>query len=139
MELDGYLVSDEPELGDNARRPPHLDGVGGKLRRTWLENVLHDGASVRPYMRTRMPVFGAENVAHLAALFEEVDATEEPLVFPKPSRETERESRDARATAPGDDAPGLRVVPRLQRQARPELPGSRPHHLPRAAARAVVP
>ena len=36
-----------------------------------------------------------ENVAHLAALFEEVDATEEPLVFPKPSRETERESRDA--------------------------------------------
>lgn len=95
MELDGYLVSDEPELGDNARRPPHLDGVGGKLRRTWLENVLHDGASVRPYMRTRMPVFGAENVSHLAALLEEVDATEEPLVFPKPSRETERESRDA--------------------------------------------
>ncbi|MEM1450762.1 MAG: c-type cytochrome, partial [Planctomycetota bacterium] len=92
--LDGYLASDEPDLGDYARRPPRLDGVGGKLRRTWLERVLYDGASVRPYMKTRMPVFGAENLAHLPELLETVDA-EEPLTFPKPEREKDREARDA--------------------------------------------
>ncbi|MEM9381301.1 MAG: cytochrome c [Planctomycetota bacterium] len=92
--LDGYLATDEPDLGDYARRPPRLDGVGGKLRRTWLERVLYDGASVRPYMKTRMPVFGAENLAHLPELLETVDA-EEPLTFPRPEGEKDREARDA--------------------------------------------
>ena len=46
-------------------------------------------------MRTRMPVFGAENVAHLAALFEEVDATEEPLVFPQALARDRAGVRDA--------------------------------------------
>jgi len=91
--LDGYLTTDEPELGDAARRPPRLDGVGGKLRRGWMERVLYDGASVRPYMHTRMPVFGVDQVAHLPALLEEVDAAE-PLELAPFEGDENREARD---------------------------------------------
>ena len=91
--LDAYLTTDEPELGDAARRPPRLDGVGGKLRRAWTERVLYDGASVRPYMHTRMPVFGVDQVAHLPELLEEVDAAE-PLELAPFEGEEEREARD---------------------------------------------
>ena len=92
-DLDGFLATDEPDLGEYARRPPRLDGVGGKLRLSWLERVLYDGASVRPYMHTRMPVFGAENLAHLPALLEEVDA-QAPLEFVKATGEHARPARD---------------------------------------------
>lgn len=94
MELDGYLATDEPDLGDHARRPPRLTGVGGKLRTAWLERVLFDGASVRPYMGARMPIFGEHNVAHLPALFAEVDGRPE-LTFPKPEGEEKRAYHDA--------------------------------------------
>lgn len=93
-ELDGYLTTDQPDLGDEARRPPHLTGVGGKLRLSWLESVLYDGASVRPYMHTRMPIFGASNVAHLPALLERVDAQPD-LELPKATGEDEGLARDA--------------------------------------------
>lgn len=92
--LAGFLTTDEPDLGEPARRPPTLTGVGGKLRREWLERVLHDGASVRPYMHTRMPVFGDANVAHLAGHLEALDAAE-PLAFPKPEGEEWKEAREA--------------------------------------------
>ncbi|QDV07209.1 Cytochrome c [Planctomycetes bacterium Poly30] len=92
--LDAYLVTDEPDLGDHARRPPNLTGVGAKLRPAWMERVLLDGASVRPYMHTRMPVFGADNVGHLPALFAEVDG-EASLELPAETGENEREARDA--------------------------------------------
>lgn len=62
-------------LGDTGRYPPPLTGVGGKLRPEWLANVLADRPEpkgddlftshyrpdpyrVRPYLRTRMPVYG---------------------------------------------------------------------------------
>ncbi len=92
--LDDFLVTDEPDLGEHARRPPHLDGVGGKLRRAWLERVLYDGASVRPYMHTRMPMFGEDNLAHLPDLLEEVDA-QPPLELPKVEGDEERPTREA--------------------------------------------
>lgn len=92
-ELDHYLTTDEPDLGEPARRPPHLNGVGGKLRRPWLERVLYDGASVRPYMHARMPMFGEANLAHLPGLLETVDAEPE-LTFPKLEGDARREARD---------------------------------------------
>ena len=94
MELDAFLETSEPDLGDHARRPPQLTGIGGKLRRTWMERVLFDGASVRPYMGTRMPIFGEGNVGHLPALFAEVDA-QPAITFAKPKGDQKREYHDA--------------------------------------------
>ena len=48
--------------------PPSLDGVGNKLIPAWLDNVLTQGGSVRPYLDARMPQFGKENVGHLPAV-----------------------------------------------------------------------
>lgn len=59
----------EVDLGDEGRLPPHLDGVGGKLKREALEQLLRTGRGVRPYVATRMPVFGEANVASLADRF----------------------------------------------------------------------
>src|SRR4030095_10600400 len=60
--------------GCGARAPPHLNDAGAKLQREWIEAVLLRGAAVRPYMATRMPLFGASNVKKLAELFESADA-----------------------------------------------------------------
>ncbi len=70
----GYFQADaKAELGDEGRFPPRLDGIGAKLRRAWLEEVLVEGAVVRPTMRTRMPRFGRANVGHLPALLADAD------------------------------------------------------------------
>lgn len=63
----------EMDLGDEGRLPPHLDGVGGKLRKDWMNEVLLKKGVARPYMKTRMPQFGEGNVASLGDLFERVD------------------------------------------------------------------
>ncbi len=47
-----------PEMGDEGRVPPALDGAGDKLNETWLKTILKAGAKDRPYMDTRMPKFG---------------------------------------------------------------------------------
>ncbi len=71
---DGWFsVLGEADLGEEGKLPPHLNGVGAKLKPKWLETVLGDGAKVRPYMATRMPVFGSQNVGHLPALLAAVD------------------------------------------------------------------
>ena len=62
------------DLGEEGAIPPHLNGVGAKLKPAWLQQVLFKGASVRPYMATRMPQFGEANVKGLAAAFEQADA-----------------------------------------------------------------
>lgn len=58
-----------PEMGDEGRVPPPLDGVGDKLTPEWLRHVLQNGAKDRPYMLTRMPKFGLPQVNELAAAF----------------------------------------------------------------------
>ncbi|MEZ6094491.1 MAG: hypothetical protein R3C03_09685 [Pirellulaceae bacterium] len=60
-------------LGDQGRIPPTLSGVGAKLNEKWMRDVLVNGRSVRPYMNTRMPQFGEENIGHLTSLFQEND------------------------------------------------------------------
>lgn len=70
-----YLTSvGEVDLGDEGRVPPHLNDVGAKLQPSWIRSVLTEGASVRPYMATRMPQFGKANVDHLPDAFEHADA-----------------------------------------------------------------
>ncbi len=60
-------------LGDQGRIPPTLTGVGAKLNSNWMRDVIVNGRSIRPYMNTRMPQFGEENVGHLLKLFESND------------------------------------------------------------------
>lgn len=77
-----FAVVGDADLGDEGRIPPHLTRVGGKLNSSWLTNVLQRGVKTRPYMATRMPVFGNANVGALPALFEKVDATQPAPVDP---------------------------------------------------------
>lgn len=69
-----FQVARGLDLGDEGRLPPSLERVGAKLRPEWMRAVLERGGRVRPYMTTRMPRFGAANVAELPALFAEADA-----------------------------------------------------------------
>ena len=71
-----FGMTTEVDLGDEGRLPPHLNGVGAKLRPDWTSEVLLKGGAVRPYMATRMPQFGADNVGHLPGLFDRVDDPE---------------------------------------------------------------
>lgn len=70
-----FQTNGEADLGDEGRFPPDLSGVGQKLKRKWLLEVLEDGASVRPYMASRMPIFGAKNIQGLADHLIAVDQT----------------------------------------------------------------
>ncbi len=70
----------EVDLGDEGRIPPHLNAVGSKLRLEWLQAVLLNKAVARPYMATRMPQFGSNNVSALAPVLVRADGPlkEEP-------------------------------------------------------------
>ncbi|MCA9054557.1 MAG: hypothetical protein KDA75_12010, partial [Planctomycetaceae bacterium] len=71
------FTSTIPEMGDEGRLPPPLNGVGDKLNDGFLAEVLKNGVEDRPYMRTRMPKFGERNVGHLGAAFAKLDRREE--------------------------------------------------------------
>lgn len=93
-EVDLYFTTSEYELGEEARIPPQLTEVGAKLKSEWMDRVLFSGATVRPYMFTRMPQYGDRNLAHLPALLERVDSVEPyPMTVPEAGDER-REARD---------------------------------------------
>lgn len=68
------LFTSSVELGDEARLPPDLTGVGNKLHEAWIHEVF-EGARVRPYMRVRMPEYGAA-IDHLPGLLHDADAVD---------------------------------------------------------------
>ncbi|MCA9155389.1 MAG: c-type cytochrome, partial [Planctomycetales bacterium] len=70
---DAYFKSDQQEMGDEGRIPPHLTGVGAKLTEGWLKQVFDNGAKDRPYMFTRMPRFGTTNVGQLVSALATAD------------------------------------------------------------------
>lgn len=74
-----YFTSSEPDLGDEARIPPPLDGVGDKLTPAWLETVMVNRGRARPYMKTRMPQYGEANVGHFAEAFVALDRKKRSL------------------------------------------------------------
>ena len=86
-----FFTSNVDDLGDEGRLPPKLDGVGDKLRPEWLVTVLGEGVSVRPYVNTRMPAFGAANVGHLAELFVALDRHATPLASVADKPEVQRD------------------------------------------------
>ncbi len=70
-----YFQGDH-NLGDTGRYPPPLTGVGRKLQPDWLTKVLTGEYRVRPYLQTRMPVYGAATQP-LGGMFAAVDARSE--------------------------------------------------------------
>ncbi|MCA9070639.1 MAG: hypothetical protein KDA84_17030, partial [Planctomycetaceae bacterium] len=72
-EREEYYQTTNLNLGPQGRIPPALTGVGAKLESKALRDVLVNGHSVRPYMKTRMPQFGAENTISLVSRLEQID------------------------------------------------------------------
>ena len=62
------------DLGEEGKIPPHLTGVGSKLRKSALQAILYDGdLHTRYFMSTRMPQFGRVNTAALIEDLVKVD------------------------------------------------------------------
>ena len=72
--LTRFASNDDAEIGDEGRIPPTLDDVGNKLQLNALRNTLAKGEKVRPYMKARMPVFGAEQTDDLVVHFVAADS-----------------------------------------------------------------
>lgn len=89
-----YFISSEKNLGDDGRIPPPLTLVGAKLQSTWLSKVLFDGESIRPYMTTRMPLFGVDNLEHLPRLLESEDVYEGEGIEIPPTETQNQDLRD---------------------------------------------
>lgn len=109
----GFFTANVDDLGDEGRIPPKLDGVGDKLRPEWLAKVLGDGVSVRPYVNTRMPKFGAANVGQLAELFVALDRKATPLAA---VTDTPDVRRDAGRKLAGTDGLSCIACHRFNRQ-----------------------
>ena len=73
--LNKFFQTAQPEMGDEARVPPPLDGVGAKLNPEYLRHLLDNGVHDRPYMHTRMPGFGNNNVGFLVEVLGDADRT----------------------------------------------------------------
>lgn len=61
-------------LGEQGRIPPVLTGVGAKLKARWMRDVLVNGRSIRPYMKTRMPRFVETDVTDLMTRLQAADS-----------------------------------------------------------------
>ncbi len=73
------------DLGDEGRIPPTLTGIGAKLQKKWMTNVLKGKGDIRFHMQARMPVFPAKMISTLPNTFEKVDRVQkqkESEVFP---------------------------------------------------------
>ena len=76
-----FRIEGKAELGDEGRLPPKLSHVGGKLKHKSTEDPIKSHNNrVRPYMATRMPMFGKVNAGHLVALFDKVDTPKHDIV-----------------------------------------------------------
>ena len=84
-----------PEMGDEGRIPPSLDGAGDKLNETWLKTILNEGAKDRPYMATRMPKFGAEQTGALISELVTLDAKPAlvQVTLPEPDHRIKADAR----------------------------------------------
>ena len=72
-ERNPHFQTTDPNLGPQGRLPPSLTGVGAKLKPTWMRQVMVSGRRIRPYVLTRMPQYGTENIEHLIELFQQTD------------------------------------------------------------------
>jgi mono/diheme cytochrome c family protein len=112
-ERSAFFTSNTDDAGDEGRLPPTLDGVGDRLRPTWLATVLTQGSRIRPYLDTRMPQFGAANVGHLAALFIALDRQGQA---PEPGPEAIDDLREAGRKQVGTEGLSCIACHRFNRQ-----------------------
>ena len=54
---DKFFTTTKQEMGNEARLPPPLTGIGDKLKPQIIQRIIAEGAKDRPYMLTRMPAF----------------------------------------------------------------------------------
>jgi mono/diheme cytochrome c family protein len=80
-ELDASLPADTTE------RVPLLTNVGGRLRKEWIGEVLTQKRRVRPWLRRRMPEFGAGNVGDVPGLAVAASGAGEAESLPAPTRD----------------------------------------------------
>jgi mono/diheme cytochrome c family protein len=64
---DAFFLTTQKEMGDEGRLPPPLSGVGAKLTPAYFKTLFDQAPKERPYMHTRMPRFGLDNVGQLVA------------------------------------------------------------------------
>ncbi len=77
VDRDAWFQTTTPEMGIEGRLPPPLDGVGDKLNDAYLVKLSNEGASERPYMKTRMPAFGHEHLAKWHEAVKKLDRRDE--------------------------------------------------------------
>lgn len=84
-----------PEMGDEGRIAPALDGAGDKLNESWLRTILKEGAKDRPYMKTRMPKFGdaAADVLVPRLIASDLQETVAPIVMPEADHRINADAR----------------------------------------------
>ena len=68
-----FFITTDESIGHDGRLPPPLTGVGAKLQAEWLVDAIAHGQRERPYLRARMPGFGAKAADDLAALLARTD------------------------------------------------------------------
>jgi cytochrome c2 len=78
-EMHSFFRSTESDLGDEGRLPPHLTGVGRKLKRSAMEQVISGRMASRPYMLTRMPAFNHDLSVRLANYFSIADISSDEV------------------------------------------------------------
>ena len=83
-------TSNDLGLGQESRLPPRLTGIGAKLQHTWLHDAIAHGQRERPYLRTRMPAFGAAFASELAELLARTDSLPPLAIAPLPEDDKER-------------------------------------------------
>jgi len=80
-----FTTLNDVELGNEGRIPPRLTNAGWKLTTQWLRQVLHDGGVARPYMATRMPQFGAQNLGAMAEHLARIEGIAPDVQEPEPA------------------------------------------------------
>ncbi len=98
---DAFFHSTEEALGNEARIPPPLTGVGGKLKSDWLNRLLYDRARARPYMTTRMPHYGDVALRDLTDWLGNVDRML-PIEIPEPDNQTRKKYTEGGLQLLGD-------------------------------------
>lgn len=77
------------DLGEEGKIPPHLNGVGSKLKKSALQEIVHNGKlHTRYFMSTRMPRFGRGEVGQLIEDLVKVDLKPGDTKAPKFSEES---------------------------------------------------
>jgi len=76
-DLNKHFQTVMPEMGDEGRIPPSLNGVAAKMNLAYLKKIVDQGSHDRPYMHTRMPKFANEQTTQLVDMFVKLDTPEQ--------------------------------------------------------------